>query len=81
MCQVSGVTGQVSLFFDNMLELVFGGSVIKGAYPSSFRKVLKNVRPYLAIFLEKNATLLGVFLKQYKKGRFFKLIFWYVLKF
>jgi hypothetical protein len=57
------------------------GLLSTGLTQSSFRKVLKNVRPYLAIFLEKNANLLGVFLKQYKKGQFFKLIFWYVLKF
>ena len=26
---------------------------------------------YLALFLKKNANLLGVFLKQYKNGQFF----------
>ena len=55
------------------------GLLSMGPIPSSFRKVQKNIRPYLAIFHEKNANLLGVFLKQYKKGQFFKSIFWYVL--
>ena len=35
----------------------------------------------MAIFLKKNANLLGVFLKQYKNGHFFKSNFWYVLIF
>ena len=30
---------------------------------------------YLAIFLKKNANLLGVFLKQYKNGQFFFINF------
>ena len=47
------------------------GLLSMGPIPSSFRKVQKNIRPYLAIFHEKNANLLGVFLKQYKKGHFF----------
>ena len=51
--------------------LVGGGSVINRVYSSSFRKVQKNFRPYLAIFQKKNANLLGVFLKQYKNGHFF----------
>ena len=51
--------------------LVGGGSVINRAYSSSFKKVQKNVSPYLAIFPKKNANLLGVFLKQYKNGHFF----------
>ena len=33
---------------------------------------MKNFSPYLAIFLRKNANLLGVFLKQYKNGHFLK---------
>ena len=55
--------------------LVGGGSVINRAYSSSFRKVQKNFRPYLAIFPKKNANLLGVFLKQYKNGQFFFINF------
>ena len=42
---------------------------------------MENFSPYLAIFLKKNANLLGVFLKQYKNGHFFKSNFWYVLIF
>ena len=33
--------------------LVGGGSVINRAYSSSFRKVQKNFRPYMAIFQQK----------------------------
>ena len=47
------------------------GLLSTGPTPSSFRKVQKNFRPYLTIFLKKNANLLGVFLKQYKNGQFF----------
>ena len=42
-----------------------------GPTPSSFRKVQKNFRPYLTIFLKKNTNLLGVSLKQYENGPFF----------
>ena len=53
--------------------------ILTGYFFSFFRKVVKKCRPYLATFLEKNANLLGVFLKQYKNCRFLKTIFWYVL--
>ena len=53
--------------------------ILTGYFFCFFRKVAKKCRPYLATFLEKNANLLGVFLKQYKNCRFLKTIFWYVL--
>ena len=53
--------------------------ILTGYFFSFFRKVVKKCRPYLATFLEKNANLLGVFLKQYKNCHFLKSIFWYVL--
>jgi len=53
--------------------------ILTGYFFSFFRKVVKKCRPYLAFFLEKNANLLGVFLKQYKNCHFLKSIFWYVL--
>ena len=53
--------------------------ILTGYFFSFFRKVVKKWRPYLATFLEKNANLLGVFLKQYKNCHFLKSIFWYVL--
>ena len=48
--------------------------ILTGYFFSFFRKVVKKCRPYLAFFLEKNANLLGVFLKQYKIGLFLKSI-------
>ena len=56
MCHMSGVTRHMSgvmcqvfrvifliliFFFDKVLELVGGGSVINGAYPDYFKKILR----------------------------------------
>ena len=61
--------------------MVRGGlAKMQGMY-NFLKKVYKKNRSYLAIFLQKNANLLGVFLKQYKIGLFSKSISYYVLIF
>ena len=53
---------------------------MQGIY-NFLQKFTKKKWSYLAIFQQKNANLLGVFLKQYKIGLFSKSISYYVLIF